>query len=282
MILVLLSCITIGGWAQSNNSPEELKALKKEMLQIKRQGEMLYADVMHEVAGASVTTIVDLTKNDAVERLHADAIEALVSVKDMNKKVRAELLEYLKQNSKHIIICNDEMVRVFAYIAKDSIGIKQQRSQVIGGTLLPDTLASTVDTLTNDSVKIDTLTTIPALKLDSALVDSIPDTLNTISDTLKIEIPQLVNEMLKQNNKTVLLHFLEEGKAYERLIFGGERSMRYPHKCYIVILDRNTRKIVGVLDKGISDRMNFVTKKTDNLNNYRGNKAYEAVFVQEL
>jgi hypothetical protein len=56
--------------------------------------------------------------------------------------------------------------------------------------------------------------------------------------------------------------------------------MQYPEKCYVVILDRTSREIVTILDKGVSDRMNFTTKQLDRFDKYRGGN-YSAIFVQE-
>ena len=63
-------------------------------------------------------------------------------------------------------------------------------------------------------------------------------------------------------------------------MFGGSTKMQFHEKCYIVILEKASNKIIAVLDKGEADRMNFVTKKMDNFSNYR-RKGYVAIFVQE-
>ena len=67
---------------------------------------------------------------------------------------------------------------------------------------------------------------------------------------------------------------------YQRLIYGSAQKMQRHEKCYIVLTDKTTGSIVAVLDKGESERMNFVTKKMDNFKNYQGGN-YKAIFVQE-
>ena len=77
-----------------------------------------------------------------------------------------------------------------------------------------------------------------------------------------------------------LMRYLNQEKRYHRLMFGNSSAMQRPEKCYVVILDKTTQGIVSVLDKGETERMNFVTKKMDRYSNYR-NGNYAAVFVQE-
>ena len=63
-------------------------------------------------------------------------------------------------------------------------------------------------------------------------------------------------------------------------MYGSARTMQRPEKCYIVLTDKTSGSIVAVLDKGETDRMNFVTKKMDRFRNYEGGN-YRAIFVQE-
>ena len=63
-------------------------------------------------------------------------------------------------------------------------------------------------------------------------------------------------------------------------MYGTAKTMQRPEKCYIVLTDKTTGALVAVLDKGQSDRMNFVTKKMDHFRNYQGGN-YKAIFVQE-
>lgn len=95
-----------------------------------------------------------------------------------------------------------------------------------------------------------------------------------------VEIPALCQTMIDKGNMGDLMRFLNTEKNYQRLMYGNSSTMQYPEKCYIVIIDKETREIVSVLDKGQRERMNFITKEMDRYSNYRrGN--YAAVFVQE-
>lgn len=98
----------------------------------------------------------------------------------------------------------------------------------------------------------------------------------------KVEVPALCQKMLDRKDLETLRRFLDTEKVYERLIYGPERYMRRAAECYIVILDKNTRNIVTVLDKGVTDRMNFVTGKMDSFATYQMAGGYMAIFVQEL
>lgn len=97
---------------------------------------------------------------------------------------------------------------------------------------------------------------------------------------IEVEIPALCQTMIDKGNMGDLMRFLNTEKNYQRLMYGNSSTMQYPEKCYIVIIDKETREIVSVLDKGQRERMNFITKEMDRYSNYRrGN--YAAVFVQE-
>ena len=97
---------------------------------------------------------------------------------------------------------------------------------------------------------------------------------------VEIEIPALCQTMIDKGNMSDLMRYLNTEKNYQRLMYGNSSTMQYPEKCYIVIIDKETREIVSVLDKGQRERMNFITKEMDRYSNYRrGN--YAAVFVQE-
>ena len=98
----------------------------------------------------------------------------------------------------------------------------------------------------------------------------------------EVVVPELCQNMLAKQTLPKLLSFLDSEKTYEKLIYGNQKSMKNPDNCYIVIVEKSSKKIVAILDKGKEDRMNFVTKEMDHFNNYRGTGEYSAVFVQAL
>lgn len=97
---------------------------------------------------------------------------------------------------------------------------------------------------------------------------------------VEVAIPSLCQAMISKGNMNDLMRYLNQEKNYHRLMFGNFNAMQYPEKCYIVLIDKSTRNIVSVLDKGETERMNFITKKLDRYSNYRGGN-YAAIFVQE-
>jgi septal ring factor EnvC (AmiA/AmiB activator) len=93
-------------------------------------------------------------------------------------------------------------------------------------------------------------------------------------------MPELCKTMLSKGDMSTLVSYLNEEKAKNTLMYGNRNTMQYAERCYVVIIDKSTRKIVTILDKGASDRTNLTTGLTDNLVNYRGGN-YSAIFVQE-
>lgn len=96
----------------------------------------------------------------------------------------------------------------------------------------------------------------------------------------EVVVPVLCQNLIAKGNFDKVYRYLQQEKTYQRLMYGTARTMQRPEKCYIVLTDKTSGAIVAVLDKGESDRMNFVTKKMDHFRNYQGGN-YKAIFVQE-
>ena len=96
----------------------------------------------------------------------------------------------------------------------------------------------------------------------------------------EVSVPELCQNIIAKENFDTIYRFLQQEKTYQRLMYGTAKTMQRPEKCYIVLTDKTTGALVAVLDKGQSDRMNFVTKKMDHFRNYQGGN-YKAIFVQE-
>lgn len=101
-----------------------------------------------------------------------------------------------------------------------------------------------------------------------------------IEPASEVVIPALCQNIIATESWKPLTSFLSKEKNKHTLMFGGANKMQFHDKCYIVIVDRSTQKIIAVLDKGQNERMNFITKKMDNYKNYKGGN-YSSVFVQE-
>ena len=95
-----------------------------------------------------------------------------------------------------------------------------------------------------------------------------------------VEVPVLCQNLIAKGNFDNVYRYLQQEKTYQRLMYGTAKTMQRPEKCYIVLTDKDSGAIVAVLDKGVSERMNFVTKKMDHFRNYQGGN-YKAIFVQE-
>lgn len=98
--------------------------------------------------------------------------------------------------------------------------------------------------------------------------------------TLDVEVPELCQEMIEQGNMNKLLIYLGKKKAANELMFGNSNTMQYVERCYIAVIDKKSRKIVALLDKGATDRVNFMSKQMDHFKNYKTGQ-YAAIFVQE-
>lgn len=108
----------------------------------------------------------------------------------------------------------------------------------------------------------------------------VPEPVVKVEPVLQVVVPDLCKTIISKGNMNDLMRFLNQEKKYQRLMYGNRNSMQFLDKCYIVIIEKSTQTIVSVLDKGESERMNFVSKQMDNLTNYRGGN-YAAVYVQE-
>lgn len=97
---------------------------------------------------------------------------------------------------------------------------------------------------------------------------------------LNVEVPELCQEMIEQGNMNKLLIYLGKKKAANELMFGNSNTMQYVERCYIAVIDKKSRKIVALLDKGATDRVNFMSKQMDHFKNYKTGQ-YAAIFVQE-
>lgn len=98
--------------------------------------------------------------------------------------------------------------------------------------------------------------------------------------TVDVQVPELCQEMIEQGNMHKLLVYLGVKKTENKLMYGNVNKMQYIERCYIVLVDKKSLDIVGVLDKGMNERMNFVTKQMDHYKNYK-NGQYKVILVQE-
>ena len=95
-----------------------------------------------------------------------------------------------------------------------------------------------------------------------------------------IEMPDRVKTLYAKGSINEVVRYLNTEKQNHTLIYGSMQTMQNQEKCYVVIIDKATKKVVTVLGKGSGSRMNYTTGQPDHLNNYKGGK-HSAIFVQE-
>ncbi len=94
------------------------------------------------------------------------------------------------------------------------------------------------------------------------------------------EMPSRVKTMLGKSSMNDIVRYLNAEKQNNALIYGNMRTMQNPEKCYIILIEKNTQKVVGILGQGSTNRINYATGQLDSVNNYKGGE-YSAIFVQE-
>lgn len=221
-----------------------------------------------EVKVDSVNTVMAVKNDTAVIAAEVPVVEEKTIVKDSIPT----LLNPTKES-------NDTVVVAAPKENKDTVVVaapKENKDTVV-------VAAPVVETVKPDTLKITTpeVAAQPATPVVETPVTPVPQP-EAPKAAPEVKVPELCQTMLEKKDMTTLLKFLDTEKAYENLIYGNERGMRRVADCYIIIVDKATKNIETVLDKGAADRMNFVTKQMDNFNNYRGGGKYSAIFVQPL
>lgn len=365
VFLAFFFCI-IGIGAQEI-AVEQEAVRKKEINNIKLTERAMYAEVV-ELASDDEGAI-SLAQQKTINKLQNNVIEACARKMNMSKEGVKEIFDIIDDKCQNVVIRKGDMVRVFAYIAKDAVGLgrrkpkqkdldeifgpeeemesdsiaiqkaiddavvqvmgksdsinyssvnveqvqkvdkvvqqaSQTAQQVVNQTVsqpiqTPQTVvvvqqpaqpvtnngaqpAQTIVVVQQPAATSTTVVTSQAPSQSVAksqpVVESQPESEEQASP--EVILPVLCQKMIEKGNMDNLMVFLKQEKDYHHLMFGNSKAMQYPERCYIVILDKSTKNIVSVLDKGESERMNFMTKRMDKFSNYR-NGNYAAIFVQE-
>ena len=290
----------------------------KEINEVKLSEQAMYAEVV-ELASDNFEA-VSLAQQKTINKLQNNVIEACAHRMNITKEQAKEIFDVIDDKCQNIVIKKGDMVRVFAYIAKDAVGLSRKKAkqkdidEIFGAeedtdsTMIANNVSQAMNLLMGKKDSIDNVT--PAVAVDEVkktvepqpviqpIVTSVPEPMEKPKLEPKIEakpepkietkpepvtrvsVPAICQTMIDKGNMKELMRYLNQEKRYHRLMFGNSGAMQRPEKCYVVILDKATQVIVSVLDKGETERMNFVTKKMDRYSNYR-NGNYAAVFVQE-
>ncbi len=304
-LFAMLAACTWSASAQEMSTQEEAQK-KREINEIKWDENAVYADVIEYMADDSEKTIT-VAQQKSMQLLQAHVIEVFAKRLKMDKKDVQEIWDVIDDKCQNIEIRKGDLVRVFTYVMKDALGlspskpkekdlkeyfgevgtenapavaeakVQEARDTVVAAKTEPVAVAVTTPSVEE---KADTV----SVKREEAVVvpQPEPNPINPQPAQAEVVVPELCKTMLAQKDMATLLKYLDTEKAYEKLIYGSERSMRRVADCYIVIVDKASKKIETVLDKGAAGRMNFITKQMDNFNNYRGGGKYSAIFVQQL
>lgn len=318
-LFVMLAACTLGVSAQEMISEEEA-FIKKELNELKKDENIVCVEVVEYLADDSENTIT-LSQQKSMQLLQAHVIEIFAKRFKMDKKDVQEIMDVIDDKCQNVEIRKGDLLRVFKYILLDAarlssgkvsqkewdkyvgeakkIDVKNMSAPVVpaadsekepevketadstaGVSPVPTTPQPASTKTTSQPATTPTVAE-PAVSEVTTPVTPTPQPVIPAT-TVEVKVPELCQTLLKQKDMTTLLKYLDTEKAYEKLIYGTERSMRRVADCYIVVVDKATKKIETVLDKGKADRMNFVTGQMDNFNNYRTGGKYQAVFVQPL
>ena len=262
-LLFLLFTVNVMGQLPVTD-PEET-ARKKEINSIKKTGEAVYADVYQEATTEEAA--LSEAEQKSKEMLKTHVYEIFSKRMGMSKEDVREIWKVLESKCKHIVVKRGDLFRVFTYVMKNAVGSSDPT----------DLIAENTQPATSNNISTPEQVTTSAPKPEPAPVSTPKPEPATQSEVV---VPVLCKTIIEKGNFDNVYKYLKREKAYQRLMYGTARNMQYPEKCYIVLTNKGTGEIVAVLDKGQSERMNFVTMKMDRYSNYRGGN-YSAIFIQE-
>ena len=300
ILLFLLFGVNVCGQVLETN-PEEI-AKKKEINSLKRNGEAYYSDVYQEIK-AEDADMAEAQKR-SMEMLRAHVIEIFSKRMGMTKEDVREIWSVLEKNCQNIVVKKGDLFRVFTYVMKNALTPNALVASVDGADESTPVIATATKPESQKEIMVDTVATVvstlasvpvvepksepkPEIKPEpkpepkhEIKAETKTETKPTTTPTPEVVVPELCQSIIAKENFDKVFRFLQQEKTYQRLMYGTAKTMQRPEKCYIVLTDKTTGAIVAVLDKGQSDRMNFITKKMDHFRNYQGGN-YKAIFVQE-
>ena len=310
-LIVLFAFLSVNVMGQAPVTTPEEMAKKKEINALKKNGEAYYADIYHEIK-AEESDLAEAQQRSK-EMLQAHVIEIFSKRMGMSKQDVRDIWAVLEKNCQNIVVKRGDLFRVFTYVMKNAINPNASVEAV--ESVETPVAAAPAPQLQQPEVKVDTVAVAPStpvvlpqapqseVKVDSVVAQPIaspvPAEPAVVSETkpepkpvvqpepeptpipvVEVEVPLLCQKLIEKGSFDKVYRYLQQEKTYQRLMYGSARTMQRPEKCYIVLTDKTSGSIVAVLDKGETDRMNFVTKKMDRFRNYEGGN-YRAIFVQE-
>ena len=341
LVMLFISCIGLN--AQEVVSQENVQKAKA-INQVKLSEEAMYAEVIQ--LASDDFEAVSLAQQKTISKLQNNVVEACAHQMKLTKEQAQEIFDTIDDKCQNVVIKKGDMVRVFAYIAKDAVGLSRKKAkqkdidEVFGMEEETDSIeiqkniekaieltmggndsinyvseqvkqsakqaAQTAQQVTQQTMGQNASQTVvvvqqptqsatttvqagqtivvvqqPTTPVTPAVVPTPePEVEPKTASAVAVTVPDLCQNIIDKGNFDNVRRYLEQEKTYHRLMYGTARTMQRPEKCYIVLTEKTTGSIVAVLDKGESERMNFVTKKMDHFRNYQGGN-YRAIFVQE-
>lgn len=291
VIYVVASVFCLGLKAQVNSTQDAIQKAKA-INEVKLSEQAMYAEVVELVTDDNEA--VSLAQQKSINKLQNNVIEACARKMNLSKEQAKEIFDIIDDKCQNVVIKKGDMLRVFAYIAKDAVGLsrKKAKQEDIDAIFGPDNVVDSTEVVDNNDkgkqltdVTTNTIstTTDVILPVDTLVMDYKGDTLQIIdpepNPLPKVVIPELCQNLIAEGNFNNVRRYLEQEKTYHRLMYGPAKSMKQ-EICYIVLTEKGSGKIVAVLDKGKSERLNFITMKMDHFDNYQDG-SYRAIFVQE-
>lgn len=279
-LFLILSVLSIGIHAQELTE-QEAQAKEDSIFNLKLSGSSHYAEAAVDLIMEDDSK-VSVARQQSLLLLQTHVIEIFSKCLNMKNQDVQEIYELIEEKAYEIDLKRGDLYRVCKYIAKDALkgwlGNKKLKplapedSLILFGpkekkVLLPvnpePPVIVVLDPPKPVPAKPDTVTPTPP--------SPVPD----------VVVPAFCKKLIEKGNKKELEAFLEDGDLYSELMYGTIDDMQYISKCYVVIIEKATEKIIGVLDKGESARINFMTKGMDYYGKYDKEK-YELIFVQQL
>lgn len=271
-LFLILSVLSIGIHAQELTE-QEAQAKEDSVFNMKLSGLSHYAETAVEMIMEDDAK-VSVAKQQSMLLLQTHIIEIFSKCLNMKNEDVQEIYELIEEKADEITIKRGDLYKVIIYIAKDGLKgflgkkkikpLSPEDSLILFGpkveekeiTFKQDTIEHKSDSIVQDTI-----------------IKPIPPK--------PIVVPAFCKKLIEKGNKKELEAFLEDGDLYSELMYGTIDDMQYISKCYVVIIEKATEKIIGVLDKGESARINFMTKGMDYYGKYDKEK-YELIFVQQL
>lgn len=355
LLYAVLAVCALGVHAQEM-TPEEAAQLKKQMNDIKRSEDFIFADGLAEYLSDDSEKAVSQATQQSMMKLQTQIVTVFAKHMHMSAEDVQEIWDTIEDKLQNVEVTTGGVARSFFYVSKEvlaglvpdihlfpnkkkkaedpaapqaDVAAAQPQADEAVATVVQETtvvkqVSVTQETKTDDLAAADTQQedTVAEAQADAQeATEAQPVTTTTTTNTVaqnvateepkeelaapvapvvetpkeepvvapapepavvKVEVPAFCQTLLDKKNYKALMSYLQTEKAYGNLIFGPESRMSRTAQCYIVLIEKSSQNITAVLDKGVTERMNFVTGKMDDFANYMLAGGYLAIFVQDL